>query len=128
MPQNIENLSKRKLTGGVKVPNRGRRAYEQHSYPIETKVKEDERVIKKMKGGSLKVKCLSTTFANVLDPISKQTKKVKIIRLVSNPASKDLTRKGIITKGALIETDLGGAKVTSRPGQDGIVNAVLLKR
>ena len=128
MPQNIENLSKRKLTGGVKVPNRGRRAYEQHGYPIETRVKEDIRVLRKMKGGGSKVKCLSTTFANVLDPISKQTKKVKIIRLVSNPASKDLTRKGIVTKGALIETDLGSARVTSRPGQDGIVNAVLIKR
>jgi len=128
MPQNIENLNKRKLTGGVKVPNRGRRAYERHSYPIETRVKEDVRMIKKTKGGGLKVKCLSTQYANVLDPLSKQTKKVKINRLITNPASKDLTRKGVITKGALVETELGEAKVTSRPGQAGIVNAILLKR
>jgi small subunit ribosomal protein S8e len=128
MPQNIENLNKRKLTGGVKVPNRGRRAYEQHGYAIETKVKKDMRKVKKVKGGGLKVKCLSTQYANVLDLASKQTKKVKINRLKTNPASKDLTRKGVITKGAILETELGDAKVTSRPGQDGIVNAILLKR
>jgi len=128
MPQNIENLNKRKLTGGVKVPNRGRRAYEQHGYAIGTKVKEDVRIVKKVKGGGLKVKCLSAQHVNVLDPISKQTKRVKINRLITNPASKDLTRKGIITKGALLDTELGEAKVTSRPGQDGLVNAILLKR
>lgn len=128
MPQNIENLHKRKLTGGVKNPNRGRRAYERHGYPIETKINEDERVIKNTRGGGLKVKCLSTQYANVLDPVSKQTKKVKINKLVTNPASKDLTRKGVITKGALVDTELGEAKVTSRPGQAGIVNAILIKR
>jgi small subunit ribosomal protein S8e len=128
MPQNIENLNKHKLTGGVKNPNRGRRASEHHGYPVETKVGEDERVARRMRGGALKVICLRTQYANVLDPISKQTKKVKVNRVVTNPASKDLTRKGVITKGALIDTELGAARVTSRPGQAGIVNAVLIKR
>ena len=35
--------------------------------------------------------------------------------------------RGIITKGALIETELGKAIVTSRPGQDGVVNALLVE-
>jgi len=30
----------------------------------------------------------------------------------------------LLTKGALIETEIGLARVTSRPGQDGVVNAV----
>ncbi len=128
MPQNIENLRKRKLTGGVKVPNRGRRNYEHHGYPVETRVGADERVVFRTKGGGRKVKCLSVAWANLLDPTSKGVKKVKVLRLISNPASRDLTRRGIVTKGALIETELGEAKVTSRPGQDGVVNAVLMKR
>jgi len=128
MPKYVENLSKRKVTGGVKKPNRGRRAYEQHSYPIETKISEDRRVMKKTKGGGVKVKSLYAQFANVVDPLSKATKKVKILRMITNPASKDLTRKNVITKGALIETELGPAKITSRPGQNGVVNAVLTKR
>jgi small subunit ribosomal protein S8e len=31
----------------------------------------------------------------------------------------------VITKGAEIETNLGLARVTSRPGGDGVINAVL---
>ncbi|MGB9727185.1 MAG: 30S ribosomal protein S8e [Nitrososphaeria archaeon] len=128
MPRYVENLRKRKPTGGVRVPNRGRRAYEQHGYPVDTKVGQEERFLKRCKGGCYKVKCVATSYANVVDPVSKQARKVKILKLLLNPASKDLTRRGVITKGALLETELGQAKVTSRPGQDGIVNAVLVKR
>jgi small subunit ribosomal protein S8e len=128
MPRYVENLRKRKPTGGVRVPNRGRRAYEQHGYPVETKIGQEERFLKRCKGGGYKVKCVSTLYANVVDPMSKQTRRAKILKLLSNPASKDLTRRGVITKGAVLETELGQAKVTSRPGQDGVVNAVLVKR
>ncbi len=69
-----------------------------------------------------------TSYANVVDPALKQTRKVKILKLITNPASKDLTRRGVITKGAILETELGQVRVTSRPGQDGVVNAVLVKR
>jgi len=128
MPKYVENLRKRKPTGGVRVPNRGRRAYEQHGYPADTKIGQEERFLKRCKGGSYKVKCVSTSYANVVDPVSKQTRRVKILKLLSNPASRDLTRRGVITKGAVLETELGQAKVTSRPGQDGVVNAILVKR
>ena len=47
--------------------------------------------------------------------------------MVKNPANVDYDRRGIITKGTIIETSLGTAKVTSRPGQNGIINAVLIK-
>jgi small subunit ribosomal protein S8e len=32
----------------------------------------------------------------------------------------------MITKGAVLKTELGRARVTSRPGQHGILNAVLM--
>jgi small subunit ribosomal protein S8e len=51
---------------------------------------------------------------------------VKILRFESNEASKDLNRRHILTKGAIIETELGTAKITSRPGQHGVLNAVLI--
>ncbi|MFA7072263.1 MAG: 30S ribosomal protein S8e, partial [Methanoculleus sp.] len=31
-----------------------------------------------------------------------------------------------LTRGAIIRTDIGRARIVSRPGQDGVVNAVLL--
>jgi len=82
---------------------------------------------KRTKGGGVKYALVSDGYANVLDPKEKVARKVKILRLLSNPVSKDFERRGIITKGALIETELGKARVTSRPGQDGVINAVLVK-
>jgi small subunit ribosomal protein S8e len=51
---------------------------------------------------------------------------VEIVRVVKNLANIDYDRRGVITKGAIIETALGPARVTSRPGQDGVINAVLV--
>ena len=67
-------------------------------------------------------------YANVTDPETKETKKVKILKVIANPASRDYERRGVITKGAIIRTELGDARVTSRPSQHGIINAVLIKK
>jgi len=83
---------------------------------------------KRTRGGGVKYALVSDIYANVLDPEKKIAQKVKILRLVSNPANRDLERRGVITKGAIIETEIGRAKVTSRPGQDGVINAVLIKQ
>jgi len=55
-----------------------------------------------------------------------KTEKTEITRVVRNGANVDFNRRGVITKGAEVETELGLAKVTSRPGADGIINAVLI--
>ncbi|MCK4384091.1 MAG: 30S ribosomal protein S8e, partial [Candidatus Lokiarchaeota archaeon] len=40
--------------------------------------------------------------------------------------SKDLNRRHILTKGAVVETELGNARITSRPGQHGTLNGILM--
>ena len=75
----------------------------------------------------MKLRLLSCKIANVTDPSTNITKKVEISNVVKNPANVDYQRRGIITKGAIIATPLGEAHVTSRPGQDGVVNAILKK-
>jgi len=70
---------------------------------------------------------LSTEYANVVDPDSGTTKKVKIVDVLENPANIDYSRRGVITKGAVIKTEMGIARVTSRPGQNGVVNAILIR-
>ena len=55
-----------------------------------------------------------------------KTEKTEILRVVRNPANVDYDRRGVITKGTLIETSIGLARVTSRPGQHGMVNAVIV--
>jgi len=72
------------------------------------------------------MRLLRCKLANVADPKSGTTKLAKIITVKNNPANSFFARRNITTKGAVIETEIGDAIVTSRPGQDGIVNAKLI--
>ena len=64
---------------------------------------------------------------NVFDPKAGKVKQTKILTVKSNAANPTYIQRNIITKGAMIQTELGLAQVTSRPGQDGVVNAVLVE-
>ena len=79
-------------------------------------------------GGGQKMRLLSAETANVIDPKSSQVKRVKIITVVENPADLHFVRRNVLTKGAIINTELGRARVTSRPGQTGSVDAVLIEQ
>lgn len=87
--------------------------------------KEEKRENRRTKGGTEKTSAKVALFANITTP--QGTKKAKITNVADNPSNRHYARENIITKGALIETELGRARVTSRPGQAGVVNAVLLK-
>ncbi len=77
-------------------------------------------------GGNFKKNLFSADAANLYDPKARKYVQAKIKTITENPANRNFVRRNIITKGCVIETDLGKAKVTSRPGQHGIVNAVLI--
>jgi small subunit ribosomal protein S8e len=119
-------LRKRKLTGGRKRAYRVKRNYEKGAFPAETTLGESRTRCVRGRGGSIKVKALSAKYASVTDPKSGKTEKTEILRVVRNRANVDYDRRGVITKGAEIETSLGLARVTSRPGNDGVINAVLI--
>ena len=127
MPQWHGNLHKRKKTGGKKHRFRGKRAFEMGSDPAETIIGE-KRVVKiRTRGGNVKLRTLAANFANVTDPATGKSQKTEIRGVVRNPANVDYQRRKVITKGAVLDTPLGQAIVTSRPGQHGIVNALLLR-
>jgi len=88
---------------------------------------EEKRVKIRVRGGNFKVRARKVAFAVVSDPETGKSVKARILRVVETPANREYARRGIIVKGAIIETTEGRAVVTSRPGQDGVVNAVLLK-
>lgn len=85
------------------------------------------KVMIRTRGNNQKLSLLTVSTANVLNPSTKKYQKVKIETVVDNPANRNYIRRNIITKGAIIKTELGNAKVTSRPAQDGMINAVLIK-
>jgi small subunit ribosomal protein S8e len=122
------NLRKRKRTGGRKRAYRVKRNFEKGSFPAETKLGEPKRKRVRGYGGQIKIKALSDKYASVTNPKNGVTEKTTILRVISNKANVDYNRRGVITKGAEIETSLGLACVTSSPGRDGVVNAVLIGR
>ena len=121
------SLRKRKLTGGKKRAYRSKKKFEEGGFPAETTLGEPRRKTTRGYGGGVgKVKALSDKFASVTDPKTGTTQKTPITRVIRNGANVDYNRRGVITKGAEVETALGVAKVTSRPGNDGVINAVLV--
>ncbi len=124
MTRPIENLTKRKSTGGRSRPSRGRRAYERDGYAIEPLVGATAKRFSRVRGGKMTAGVVFADVANVSDPAGRASKS-KILRVKKSPANRDYERRGVITKGAVIETEAGEAVVTSRPTDDGVVNAVL---
>lgn len=123
----IQQESKRKPTGGMHSSFRKMRKHETGSDPIKTTIGAPKLLKAKSKGGAIKLKLRQAEFANVLDQKSKATKRAKILNVLENRANPHFVRQKILTKGAIIETDAGKARVTSRPGQDGVVNAVMVE-
>lgn len=88
-----------------------------------------ETKIKEVKGHSslTKTKLVIAEFINVSDPESGTTEKLEILDVISNPANTDYNRRGVITKGTIIRTEKGLAKIISRPGQTSTLSAIIYK-
>ena len=97
------------------------------SESAETKAGTPKRVEQRVRGGRRKFRLLSADIANVTDPETRRTQQAKILTVVENPADPHFVRRNVLTRGAVIETELGKARVTNRPGQVGIINAVLIE-
>ena len=118
-------MHKKTLSGARRSPYRKKRKYEQGTFPAETLMGDQKRKVTRGRGGNLKLKILNEKQVCVTDPKTKKTTKTEIVRVMKNHANIDYDRRGVITKGAIVETRLGQARITSRPGQHGILNAVL---
>ncbi len=126
MRKSIENLATSKLTGGRRIPLRTRRKYEIDRYPNEALSGKQVTVTRKVRGKNQKTALKTIDFVNLAIPNSK-VKKTKIVRVLENPTNNDYQRRGVITKGAILETEDGKCRVVSKPGQHGTVNAILVK-
>lgn len=119
--------SKRKPTGGRLDRIRKKKKSDRGTRFLETRIDKRKTKLCKVRGGKIKAKLLSADYVNISSPGTDKMKKVKIISVKDNAANPHYIRRNILTKGAIIETEIGLARVTSRPGQDGIINAVLVE-
>ena len=118
--------SKRKVSGGLYKRLRKKRLTDLARNPALTKIASKRKSTLRTQGGHNKIITLSTNEANIYDPKSKKFKKATIKMVVENKANKDFVRMNILTKGAIIETDLGKARIINRPGQEPQINAILV--
>ena len=123
-----DEMKGRRPTGAKFIPHyKVKKKYHLGRDDINPELAENEkRVTIRTKGGNKKIKLKFVTYANVFT--GKGYKKVKILDVVENKANVLFERRKIITKGAIIKTELGLAKVTSRPSQHGVVNAILIEK
>jgi len=117
--------SKRKPSGGRYKAIRKKKLREVAREPLSTRIGEKKVRIYRVQGGNQKRSLLRSNEANVL--IEGKYKKVKVEEVVENQANRHFVRRNILTKGAIIKTEAGNAKIVNRPGQEGFINAILVK-
>lgn len=122
-----QGRSTRKYTGRRYRPYRGKRKHELGSEESEIHIEPTKKKTIRTRGGHQKQRLLRTNTANVTNPKTGKTQTTQMTTVTENTANQHYIRRNIITKGAIIQTELGPAKVTSRPGQGGAVNAVLIE-
>ena len=112
----------KKISGGKYIKNRKKKSYEIAGQRKIIKISEERRKTKKIIGGNTKTFLIGAKFVNL-----PKKKKVEIKNVIETPSNRFLARQNIITKGTIIETELGKVKITNRPTQEGVVNGILVK-
>ena len=122
-----QSRSKKKPSGGILVKLRKKKFYELGRDPTLTKLGETSKRTLRVRAGIKKEILLNVDIVNVYDSKTKKHKKVKIKKVLENPANRHYVGRSILTKGTIVDTELGKIKITSRPGQEGTLSGVLIK-
>jgi len=118
----------RKDSGGrYKKGAKKRKKYEIRKQPRIVKLGEIKRRKVKTMGGKSKLVLISCNVANIINKKTKKTSKAKIKTVIETPSNIFLARQNILMKGAIIDTDIGKAKITNRPSQEPHIEAVLIE-
>jgi len=120
--------SKRKSTGGRIRHARGKRRSEIGGERQFTNLGNEKIMARRSRGGSSKSRVLSASVCNVYDPAQKKVVKTNVLTVKENPSNPNYVQRNIITKSAIVGTDLGDVLITSRPGQNGALNGILVNK
>ena len=123
-----QKRSQKKASGGRYKNSFSKKKAYNGSQPTLTRIGELKTKILRVLGGNIKEKTLLAQEVNVADANKKQVVKDTVVTVISNPANRNYIRRNILTKGTVVELKSGKkAKITSRPGQSKIINAVLVE-
>jgi len=115
----------RKISGGRYKKSRKKKLYELPGQKRIVKLGEEKRKSVRVRGGKKKTFLLRGKIINVKS--GNKIKKFEIKNVIETPSNRFLARQNILTKGTIVETDLGKIRITNRPSQEGIINGVLIE-
>lgn len=116
----------KKISGGKYIQQRKKKKNERTGQKKIVKLAESEkRKTIRVMGGLLKTFFLRAKFVNI--QTKGKTKRTEIKNVISTPSNRFLARQNVITKGTIVETDLGNVRITSRPTQEGAINGILIE-
>ncbi len=121
-----QGRSGRTISGGRLRSSSEKKKRELGRSPAETSIDDERKRAVRTHGGNQKIRLLRSNKVNVMDVSTGKATQADIQDVDTNPASRQYSRRRIITKGAILKTDLGLVKVTNRPGNEGLVNGVLI--
>lgn len=115
----------RKISGGRYTKQRKKRLHELPGQKRTVKLGQERKKSKRIKGGKQKIFLLGADSINIFE--KGKSKKVKIKKVIETPSNKFLARQNVITKGTIVDTEMGKVRVTNRPSQEGMLNGVLVE-
>ena len=116
----------KKISGGRYIRNRKKKLYELAGQKRTIKIGKEKIKSKKGRGGNIKTFLLGVKFVNVQD--KGKSKKLEIKNVLETPSNRFLARQNIVTKGTIVETEIGKIRITNRPTQEGVVNGILINQ
>ena len=116
----------KKVSGGKYLKNRKKKSYEIQGQKRIVKLGDEKRKKKRVRGGNKKIFLLGAKFVNLSQKGGKN-KKIEIKNVLETPSNRFLARQNILTKGTILETELGKVRITNRPSQEGVVNGILIQ-
>lgn len=122
-----QGKSGRKPSGGILRRHCKKRKFEIGRERIETTIGKEKHKKIRIRGGNQKIRAVVAEYVNVVDKKTNKIIRTKFSSVLENPANPHYVRRNIITKGAIVKTEIGKARITSRPGQDGTLNAILIE-
>ena len=116
----------RRITGSKYKKARKKKLYEMPGQARIVKFGGERRKHLSIRSGIKKVVLFKASVINVVTKDGK-AKKAEIKNVIETPSNKFLARQNILTKGTIVETELGKVRITNRPSQEGMVNGIVVE-
>jgi len=114
----------KKISGGKYRAHSRKKLHELPGQRRIVKLSEEKKKVKKGMGGTKKTVLLNSKSVNI--KVGNKTQKVEIKNVLETPSNRFLARQNILTKGTIVETEVGKVKITNRPSQESVINGILM--